>query len=77
MLTTEDNPFDPFDQFDDWNQFDTSMGYNTLAYLARVAVTSPNTSLPNQRYAMRLAMDEIVEYNLTGNYRIVTREIPE
>jgi hypothetical protein len=77
MLTTEDNPFDPFEQFEDWYQFDTSMGYHTLAYLARVAVTSPNTSLPNQQYAARLAMEEIVEYNLTGNYRIVTRKVSE
>ena len=73
MLTTEDNPFDPFTEFEDWNLFDTRNGYNTLAYIARVAVTSPNISVPNQHYAVKLAIDEILEYNLTGNYRLVER----
>ena len=29
MLTTIDNPFNPFTNFDDWYAFDTSKGYNT------------------------------------------------
>jgi hypothetical protein len=68
MLTTEDNPFDPFDQFEEWFQFDIARGYNTCAYIARVTITSPDLSLPDQRVAIEAAMDEIVDYNVTGNY---------
>ena len=28
MLTTFDNPFDPFEQFTSWFLFDTEKGYN-------------------------------------------------
>ena len=37
MLTTFDNPFDPFDQFTSWLLFDKEKGHNTCEYLARIA----------------------------------------
>lgn len=37
MLTTVDNPYDPFTQFDKWFQYDNLHGYSTCCYLARVA----------------------------------------
>ena len=40
MLTTKDNPFDPFDQFDSWFMYDTQNGYNTCGLIARIAHTS-------------------------------------
>ena len=40
MLTTTDNPYNPFTQFDLWFQFDISKGYNTCAFIDRVANTS-------------------------------------
>ena len=40
MLTTIDNPFNPFDQFDEWFAYDVSKGYHTCSYLARIAKTS-------------------------------------
>ena len=43
-LTTEDNPYDPFDEFDEWFAFDVSQGYHTCAYLARVVATSTELS---------------------------------
>ncbi len=39
MLTTVDNPYDPFDQFDEWFNYDMDLGYNSSAYLARIAFT--------------------------------------
>ena len=37
MLTTFDNPYDPFEQFTLWFLFDVEKGYNTCERLARVA----------------------------------------
>ncbi len=74
MLTTEDNPYDPFTQFDEWYAFDTQNGYNTCSYLARIAMTSNELSETDYDQALDSALDEILEYNLTGNYKIVTRK---
>ena len=40
MLTTFDNPYNPFEQFASWFLFDVEKGYNTCAYLGRIARTS-------------------------------------
>lgn len=74
MLTTEDNPYDPFTQWDDWFAFDARQGYHTPSYLARVVVTSFEISETDQQLAIEEAIDEIVELNLLGIYKKVTRE---
>jgi hypothetical protein len=74
MLTTIDNPYSPFTQWDSWWQFDTSKGYNTCAYLARVCQSSSELSDADQNFAISQAMKEIMNLNLTGKYRIVSRE---
>lgn len=75
MLTTTDNPFDPFAQFDEWYAFDTRSGYNTLSFLARVTVTSPDLSEADQLVAIEQAMDEIVKENILGLYRKVPQTV--
>ena len=72
MLTTADNPFDPFTQFDEWLRFDESKGYNTCAYLARIAKTSDELSETDQNLAIQSAIDEIIRMNVLGIYKKVT-----
>lgn len=74
MLTTIDNPFDPFDQFDEWFAFDVAKGYNTCAYLARIAKTSDELSPQDEDLAIDQAMDEIVRLNVLGIYRKVYKD---
>ena len=74
MVTTDDNPYDPFTQFDQWYAFDILQGYNTCAYLARIAKTSPDLSPLDQAIAVEEAVDEIVEMNLLGNYKKIVRD---
>ena len=71
MLTTIDNPFNPFTQFDDWNKFDEQHGYYTNGYLARIAHTSDELSDADYTAEIERAIDEICEYNVLGIYRKV------
>lgn len=71
MLTTVDNPFDPFTQLDEWNAYDLMKGYGTLAYLSRIVQTSSDLSEASQSLAIEQAIDEIVRENPLGLYRKV------
>jgi hypothetical protein len=71
MLTTIDNPYDPFIEYDKWEAFDTSNGYYSNALLARVAKTSPELSEEQEAYEIEQAIDEIVRENLSGMHRKV------
>ena len=74
MLTTADNPWSPFTQFNEWYAFDTAKGYNTCAYIARLTGTlDPEMDDYTNDYIMDAAIDEILDYNLTGNYKLVSR----
>lgn len=72
-LTTEDNPFDPFDEFDDWYAFDFQNGYHSLEYVARIAKTSNDLPDEDNLAEMERAIDEICYFNLTGNYKKVVK----
>ena len=73
MLTTVDNPFDPFTRFDEWNQYDIRMGYNTASFLDRIAVVSDELSDADQALAIQNAIEEIVQENVSGMWRKVSR----
>jgi hypothetical protein len=74
MLTTVDNPFDPFTQFESWYAWDFNAGYHTNSFLARIAKTSDELSETDQRLAIQEAIDEIVTENVNGLYRKVSRK---
>lgn len=76
MITTTDNPFDPFEDFQSWMTWDMGKGYNTIGLLARLTYTSEELSDADQSEAMRRAIDEIVEYNISGVHVKVTRQKP-
>lgn len=78
MLTTTDNPYDPFDQFDEWYAFDELKARQEnrptcCAYLARIAMNSDDVSENEYNRVMNDVIDEIVELNLSGKFRKVTR----
>lgn len=66
MLTTVDNPYNPFTHFDEWVEFDESSGYYTTALLARVAASSDELSEADQDVAYENAIQEIVTENVSG-----------
>lgn len=74
MVTTVDNPFNPFIQFDEWNAYDMAAGYMTLSFLGRIVITSDELSEADQAEAIEQAVDEIVEENVLGLYRKVSSD---
>ena len=75
MLTTVDNPYDPFTEFDAWETWDRTHDYNTTAYLARATVTSDELSEADVMSAIERAMTEIVANDPLNMYVMVSKDI--
>lgn len=75
MLTTIDNPFDPFDQFNSWLMFDMDKGYGSCSYLDRIARTSDQFSDKENNEEIERAIDEIIKYDFMNIYKKVSKEI--
>jgi hypothetical protein len=71
MLTTFDNPFDPFEQFTSWFLFDVEQGYNTCGKLARIAKLSDGLSEKEIEKEVSRAIDEIITYDFLNIYKRV------
>lgn len=70
MLTTIDNPYNPFTEFKAWQVFDEGKGYYTLGYLARVANVSDALSEKDYELEIRNAMSTIIKENVYGVHRL-------
>lgn len=70
-LTTIDNPYDPFNDFIHWFLFDVTKGYNSSAYLSRIARTSYELSDEENEIEIERAIDEIIKYDLMNIYKKV------
>lgn len=75
MLTTFDNPFDPFEQFTDWFMFDVEKGYDTCSYLARIAKLTDDMSDQEVNDEIERAIDEIIQYDFMNIYKKVTKAV--
>ena len=73
MLTTFDNPYDPFDDFDQWFMFDVEKGYNTCSLLARIAKSSEEFSTIEDKRETERAIDQIIDYDFLNIYKKVVR----
>jgi hypothetical protein len=73
MLTTFDNPYDPFEQFDQWFLFDIEKGYNTCSYLGRIAQLSAEMTEKEENDEIERAIDEIIKYDFMNIYKKVRR----
>ena len=68
MLSTIDNPFDPFEDFNSWYMFDVLHGYNSCAYLARIAKTSDQFTEFENAIELENAIDEIIKHDFMNIY---------
>ena len=72
-LSTSDNPYNPFENFKLWHEWDFSHGYCTAEYIARVLMehgefSENNISDSETSKEIYEVMEEILDFNLTGNY---------
>jgi hypothetical protein len=66
MLSTSNNPNNPWTEFDQWREWDERQGYYSLALLGRVTRTSDELSDQLQSQAIEDAITEIVTENVSG-----------
>jgi hypothetical protein len=72
MLSTSDNPFNPFTQYEAWLEYDEAHGYDSNRYLAKIAIVSDSLSNAEIETEIERAIDEIVEINPLGIHIKVT-----
>lgn len=78
MLSTIDNPYNPFKNFDQWYAFDEMRARQEnrptcCSYLARVDYSSDEVSEAEQIQTMNDIIDEIVQLNISGKFIKLTR----
>ena len=71
MLTTFDNPYNPFDDFTSWFMFDIEKGYNTCSYLGRIVNLSDDLCQKEVDEEVERAIDEIIFYDFRNLYKRV------
>ena len=71
MLTTFDNPFNPFTQFTEWNLYDVLNHHNCCAYIDRMAHTSPELTPSENNEEIEGAIDQLIEADFLHIYRKV------
>lgn len=76
-LTTIDNPHNPITEYDKWINFEIEHGYNTSAYLARVAHISDLMSDYEEEQEIKRAIDEAIKLDPFGIYKKVIVEDSE
>lgn len=68
MLSTIDNPYNPFTDFTHWFLYDVHAGYNSCSRLARTANIKENMSEVEQQRAINDAVDDIVLHDPLNLY---------
>lgn len=76
MLTTVDNPFDPFEQFTSWLLFDDEKGYNTCGKLARIAQLSDDMTQKEIEIETNRAIEEIIANDFLNIYIKAYKKTP-
>ena len=66
MLSTIDNPFNPFTNYDDWYAYDLEKGHNSCGLLARIAKISDELSDHDNEEEIENSINEIVSFDPLG-----------
>ena len=70
ILSTPDNPYNPFGQFDEWYAYDESHGYHTSSIVARLTFFSDALSDDENQIAINDAVRKVYSISPKGLYVI-------
>ena len=73
MLSTIDNPFDPFEEFEAWRMFDIEKQHFCCERLARIVNLSEEMSQAEIDIETERAIDEIIKYDPEDKFIKVTK----
>lgn len=74
MLTTKDNPFNPFTEPEQWYAFDVSKGYYSRELLARIAHTSMDMNDEDYNLVVSKAIDDICRLDLENKFSKIYKD---
>ncbi len=66
MLSTLDNPYDPFEQFTSWLLFDKEKNHNSCEILARTVKLADDMTEKEINEETERAIDEIIKFDPFG-----------
>ena len=68
MLTTVDNPYNPFEQFTQWLLFDKEKGYNSCDKLGRIVQLRDDMTQNEIDEETKRAIDLIIQLDFTDTF---------
>lgn len=71
MLTTFDNPYNPFTEFEQWYLFDELHHHNCCGYIERTALVGPGMTDREKNHEIEAAIDELLKVDFLDIYRKV------
>lgn len=74
LLTTFDNPYDPFEQFSLWLLFDKEQGYNTIDYIGRLLHLTPEMTRKEEEAEYDRVVDTIIANDFLNIYKRFYRQ---
>lgn len=66
MLSTRDNPHNPWTHFEEWLVFDTLAGYHSLSLIGRLVYMVNELTQEDEDRITEEIISEIVEENVSG-----------
>ena len=77
MLSTIDNPFNPFEDYSSWLMFDKEKGYDSAERLMRIAKITDDMKQKEENEEIERAIDEIIKYDFLNVYTKVSKTLNE
>ena len=77
MLSTIDNPFNPFEDYSSWLMFDKEKGYDSAERLMRIAKLTDDMTQKEENEEIERAIDEIIKYDILNVYIKVSKILNE
>ena len=74
LLTTTDNPYDPFEDFSKWDAFDREKGHNTCDLIGRLSQLSDDMTQREEEAEYDRVVDFIIYHDPHDKYKKIYRQ---